>query len=89
MSRAHPLFNVDDILDSTLAALNLIRYLSVRVRLLCALQIASEVLEKRHLLLKVLRVVCQCVFSSNVLSVRTATFHVVKVEAVGVKADLG
>ena len=45
MASSHPLLHVDDVLDAALAALNLVRDFGIGVGLLCAFQIASEMLE--------------------------------------------
>ena len=58
MACSHPFFDIDDILDATLAALDFIGDLCIRVRLLRALKVAPKVLEKSHFLLQVLWIVC-------------------------------
>ncbi len=88
VSGAHPFLDIDNVLNTTRTLLYLIWNLGIRVRLLSTLKVASEVLQKRHFLLKVLRVICKRVFTANILSVRTSTLHVVKVEAIRVKANL-
>ena len=42
--RPHPLLHIDDVLDATLSPLHLLGHLSVGVGLLCAFEVASEVL---------------------------------------------
>ena len=51
MSCSHPLLDVDDVLDLTLPSLYLLRNFCIRIRLLCAFKIASEVLQQSYLLL--------------------------------------
>ena len=58
MSRTHPLFDVNDVLNAALSALYLIRHLSVGVGLLSALQVAPKVLQKCHFLLQLLGIFC-------------------------------
>jgi len=82
MACAHPLLNVYYILYASWSALNIIRHLCVRIRLLCALKITSEMLEQRDLLLKIFGVVGQGVLTTNVLSIGTSALHVVEMEAV-------
>ena len=45
MASSHPLLHVDYVLDAALAALNLVRDFGIWVGLLCAFQIAPEMLE--------------------------------------------
>ena len=85
---AHPLLHVDDVLDATLSALNLIRHLCVRIWLLGALKVASEVLQKRDFLLQVFWVVCESVLASDILPISASSLHVVEVEAVWIEANL-
>jgi len=42
--RAHPFLDVNNILDASRSTLDLVRHQSVRVGLLCALQVTAEVL---------------------------------------------
>lgn len=89
MACAHPLLYVYDVLDATSSSLDLIRYLLVWVGLLSAFQIAPEVLEQSDFLLKILGVFSESVLLSNILSICTTALHVVEMEAIGVKTDLG
>lgn len=41
---SHPFFDINDILDASLASLDLVRDLGIRVGLLSAFEVASEVL---------------------------------------------
>ena len=88
MSRTHPFLHIHYILDSTRTLLNLVRYLGIGVGLLSSLKVASEVLQECDFLLQVLGVLSEGVLAANILSVSTATLHVVEVESIGVQANL-
>jgi len=89
MSSAHPLLDIDYVGDLPALLGEVLRNLLVGLGLLGSLEVASEMLEKSHLLLQVSGVFGQSVLFADVLAIGTATLHVVKVEAVGVKNDLG
>ena len=88
MPRAHPLFNVNDVLNATLPPRDLIGHFGVGVGLLRAFKIAAEVLQQGHLLLQLLREVRESELAANILTIGTAALHVIEVEAVRVEANL-
>ena len=49
--RTHPLLHIDDVLNAALAPLHLLGHLCIGVWLLCAFEVASEVLQQSDLLL--------------------------------------
>ena len=89
MTSPHPLLNIHNILNFPVLLGEVVRDLLVRLRLLSALEVAAEVLQKGHLLLEVLGVLCQGILFADVLAVGLAPLHVVEVEAIGVQHDLG
>lgn len=86
---AHPLLDVDHVHDASRLFLHVLGDFLVRLRLLCSLKVASEVLQQRHFLLEILGVVRKGVLETNVLSVGTSALHVIEMEAVRVEDDLG
>lgn len=87
MPCAHPFLDIDNVLDFTRLSLNFVGHFCVGVWLFRAFQVASEVLQESDFLLKLLREFRERKLTANVLSIRTATLHIVKVEAIRVKAD--
>ena len=89
VASAHPLLNVNYVHDSACLLLHVFRDLLIRLRLFRALKITPEVLEQRHLFLEVLRIIRERILKANVLPICTSTLHVVKMEAIRVKNNLG
>ena len=86
---SHPLLHVDYIHDPPSLLLDILRDLFVGLRLLSAFKVAPEVLQKRHLLLKILGIFTESIFFADILTIGASALHVVEVEAVGVEHDFG
>lgn len=90
MSRTHPLFNVDNVLDFAFRKLIRIYWSRfVSLRLLTSLKITSEVLKEGNLLLKFLGIFSQSIFFADILPISTSSFVIVKMIAVRIENNLG
>lgn len=82
VARSHPLLNVDDVLDlSDFWSLRVVLF-EHSLGLIMALEVAPEVLQKSHLLLKLFRVFSECVLLADVLPVTRPPLHIIQMVAI-------
>jgi len=86
---SHPFLHVHNIHDPSSLLLDILWDLLIGFRLLSSFQIATEMLQKGDFLLQVFGVVCESVLKAYILTISTATLHVIEVETVWVQDDFG
>ena len=89
MSRAHPLLNVDQVSDLTLAWHYTLSALLIGLGFSGTFEVRSEVLQQSYFLLKRCWVINDCVLFTDVLAIAGPPLDVVEVERVGVQHNFG
>jgi hypothetical protein len=89
MPCSHPLFDVYNIGDFTFRLNNAVGNFLIGLGFLCAFQVRAEMLQQGNFLLQGLRVVKHGVFFADILTVNGTPLHIIEMEAVWVKCNLG
>jgi len=89
MASAHPLFHINYVHDSACLLLYIFRNLLIRLRLFRALKVTPKVLKQSNFFLQVLRIIRERILKANILSICTSALHVVKMETIRIKNNLG